>query len=151
MCKITGDKLVRACLFIFFMKGDLYMQNNKSNDLPLVMEAMGYKPQPIIFSDDSRQVVMNQEYDEIHETASIRRTFTHKELCNIYEKKSLNESYSPKISHISGNITQYSPGAYFNEEVGVWMRKPNQEELAKLSTLYEDFKINMEFLNNEYI
>ena len=79
-------------------------------------------------------------------------TFTHAELMSAYNKDPVLETHLLKAPYKSGNITQYIPGAYFNEEVGVWMRKPNREELAKLnhSTLSENFKINMEFLNNEY-
>lgn len=73
-------------------------------------------------------------------------TFTHKQLCSIYDKKALHESHELHIPHISGNITQSIPGSYFNEEVGVWMRKPNAKELARLSENH----INMDFLNNEY-
>lgn len=77
---------------------------------------------------------------------SYKHTFTHKQLCSIYDKKALNESSEVHIPHISGNITQSIPGSYFNEEVGVWMRKPNAEELVRLSKI----DINMDFLNNEY-
>ena len=94
--------------------------------------------------DNARRSVMNQEYDEIHE--SYKHTFTHKQLCSIYDKKTLNESSEVHIPHISGNITQSIPGSYFNEDVGAWMRKPNAEELVRLSKI----DINMDFLNNEY-
>ena len=89
----------------------------------------------------------------LKESYSTKHTFTHKELCDIYKNQMLTENTTTYIPHISGNITQHIPGAYFNEEVGVWMRKPNKEEQMRLngSTLSENFKINMEFLNNEYI
>lgn len=92
--------------------------------------------------------------------------FTHQQLCEIYDKKeTLNENKYIRIPYKSGNITQYIEGAYFDKDTNVWMRKPNKEEQAKLDkineelytglvkskkTLHESFKINMEFLNNEY-
>lgn len=96
--------------------------------------------------NQARQAVMDQEYEEIHEAvqSSFNTTtnifpLTHKQMGEIYTQKAFNESWKPRIPHVSGNITQYSPGAYFNEEVGVWMRKPNAEEQAKLDLINESF------------
>lgn len=66
-------------------------------------------------------------------------TFTHAELMNIYDKKALNEENRLKVPHQSGNITQYIEGAYFDEDTRVWMRKPNKEELERLSAIEESY------------
>lgn len=68
-----------------------------------------------------------------------RFPLTHKQMGEIYTQKAFNESWKPRIPHVSGNITQHIPGAYFNEEVGVWMRKPNTEEQARLDSINESF------------
>ena len=114
--------------------------------LKLILNGTYYSQYNKMYSEvnDARRAVMNQEYDEIHE--SYKHTFTHKQLCSIYDKKALLESSEVHIPHISGNITKSIPGSYFNEDVGAWMRKPNAEELVRLSTI----DINMDFLNNEY-
>lgn len=75
----------------------------------------------------------------LKESVNIKHTFTHKELCDIYQNQMITENSAIYIHHESGNITQHIPGAYFNEEVGVWMRKPNKEEQIRLNVINESF------------
>ena len=81
---------------------------------------------------DSGEIKPGDDLSWLKESANIQHTFTHKELCDIYQNQMITENSAIYIPHESGNITQNIPGAYFNEEVGVWMRKPNKEELYKL-------------------
>ena len=82
----------------------------------------------------------NGNYEEINESTSIKHTFTHKELCDIYKNQMISEDTAIYRPHISGNITQSIPGSYFDEETRVWMRKPNKEELQRLNKISIEFK-----------
>lgn len=103
--------------------------------------------------NNARRAVMDQEYDEIHESCS---TFTHQDLCDIYDRQMMNESYNYPIPHKSGNITQYEDGAYFNRDINMWVRPLNEEEQARLkyndrAHLREVLGVDTSFLDNEYI
>ena len=88
---------------------------------------------------DSGEIKPGDDLSWLKESDNIKHTFTHKELCDIYQNQLVTENSAIYIPHVSGNITQYMPGAYFNEEVGVWMRKPNKEELKRLNVLNEAY------------